>query len=655
MAQKNPPGERIKLWSDFSAGVGYLVDDGRTPGMYQASGLLGLRGELRPAPFKNTVTIGTDEAHHYQYFFEEALNNQTPVHDADSTGKANASTTLTVSHTVANQPNRVLLVWIGYDNSPGWAGDGVTYNGTAMTLSKVAWHATSFCGMDLFSLVAPDVGTHDIVMTITPAMNVVMIAASFYKASQSVPIRSIFGPAGQTGDGTEITQTGIDSSSDEIMVMGSATLVNTTDTVDGAETLIGTNINDGNDIRGTAGFKAGSASGSLTHTLGSSGKFVKVGASVVGASGANRPGYLYGMRGAAAGNTPCYLDKLDLFNNSFATLEAGSHELTSLLKPGQPARYQGFWYLPTGASKDPRKLTVGEGAVVDDTLAAETSGNGGDHLGNLNGQMIQGLTGSGFIILKVDGTPTTDADWGSYFPVGDKEVRAAAVSGLAGLSWCMTDEGLFSFNNKARSRLVFEDFNLSTSLEHMAMVPWFDGVVMGTPQGIFYYVPGERPINIGFTGKNNSGVPPVGVTELLSGRFLGVDTYGSFIYTIYQPDPTTTTALIMYAEAISDPRDSTINWNVLGGVTLDHVSRFAGIHVADSGFPISAATETIPTLWFGEQGSPRYMRLSSTGGPIKTRTIEERANLSGDAFMSELRFTEPVDLTEIVVHTSRDM
>ncbi|KKL60203.1 hypothetical protein LCGC14_2207650, partial [marine sediment metagenome] len=41
MIRKKPPGERIKLWSDFSAGAGHLIDDGRTAGMYFASNLLG--------------------------------------------------------------------------------------------------------------------------------------------------------------------------------------------------------------------------------------------------------------------------------------------------------------------------------------------------------------------------------------------------------------------------------------------------------------------------------------------------------------------------------------------------------------------------------------------------------------------------------------
>ncbi len=66
-----PKGKLLKRWNDWSAGVGHLVDDGRTPGMMTASALLGLRGELRPAPFQTTVTVGSEAGHHYQYYFEE--------------------------------------------------------------------------------------------------------------------------------------------------------------------------------------------------------------------------------------------------------------------------------------------------------------------------------------------------------------------------------------------------------------------------------------------------------------------------------------------------------------------------------------------------------------------------------------------------------
>ncbi|KKL73105.1 hypothetical protein LCGC14_2078220, partial [marine sediment metagenome] len=54
MPRRAREGERIlKLWNNWGAGIGYLRDDGRTPGMYYASGILGGATELRAAPFIN--------------------------------------------------------------------------------------------------------------------------------------------------------------------------------------------------------------------------------------------------------------------------------------------------------------------------------------------------------------------------------------------------------------------------------------------------------------------------------------------------------------------------------------------------------------------------------------------------------------------------
>ncbi|KKN04596.1 hypothetical protein LCGC14_1095800 [marine sediment metagenome] len=635
----------LKIWKDWSAGVGYLKDDGVTPGMYYSSGLLGMESELRPAPFKNTATIGIDEAHHYQYFFEETLNNQTPIHDADSSGKADNSGSLTVSHTVGVQTNRVLLVWVFSDN-PLITTFTLKYNGVTMTAFASQKDAGLTVTGSLYFLVDPATGANDIVLTIAPSQNITLEAASFYRASQSTPLRAKFD---ETGTGTSIAKTGIDSSTSEIMVMGSGTATNTTDTKVAGETLIATVINDGNDVRSTASFLAGLQNGTMTHTLGTSAAWAAVGGSLVGASGANRPGYLYGMRGAAAGTTPCFLDKLDLFNSTFATLEAGSHELTNLLKCGQPTRYQAFWWMPTGASKDPRKLTVAEGDTTDDTLAAETSGNGDDHLGNLNGQMIGGKSGSGFHILKVDGTPTTDANWGSFFPVGDKEERVAAISGLAGLSWCMTSEGLFTFNSRGKSRLAFEDFrSWKNPFDNIPMPAWKGGLFLSHPTGLQFLTPGDLPVHVG-VGSKSKGLPAAGVTEFTRGRYMGTHATGEFVWAIYQPDISSTVVQIQcgYTQT-GNPTD--LIWQVVATSTLNDAQHLLGCFVSTTSQPLSSSYST-PVVWFGDGTDLSYVVLDQRAGPFRARADTHKVITSAEVVMSELIFPEPVDLAELVVYT----
>lgn len=65
---------RLKVWDDWSAGIGYPVDDGENPGVYMNVGMIGTKGELRPAQHKfstshSSVNANTDLVMHY--FFED--------------------------------------------------------------------------------------------------------------------------------------------------------------------------------------------------------------------------------------------------------------------------------------------------------------------------------------------------------------------------------------------------------------------------------------------------------------------------------------------------------------------------------------------------------------------------------------------------------
>ncbi|KKL48337.1 hypothetical protein LCGC14_2326510, partial [marine sediment metagenome] len=78
-----PRGERLlKVWDNWSRGVGYLRDDGRTPGMYNASGILGGVNELRAAQFLNDVDFSAQSTASDMaatYFFDENISSTTSV------------------------------------------------------------------------------------------------------------------------------------------------------------------------------------------------------------------------------------------------------------------------------------------------------------------------------------------------------------------------------------------------------------------------------------------------------------------------------------------------------------------------------------------------------------------------------------------------
>ena len=134
----------VKRWNDWSAGIGYPTDDGQTPGMYYASGLLGLPGELRVAPFLNAVTTSIVEAlsrylflstandvSHAAIELKPAAASTVAVQGSAYSGTVAANTTLTYSATVAAYTNGCLVVTVatGGISEP----TGVTFNGDALT------------------------------------------------------------------------------------------------------------------------------------------------------------------------------------------------------------------------------------------------------------------------------------------------------------------------------------------------------------------------------------------------------------------------------------------------------------------------------------------------------------------------------------------
>lgn len=75
-------------------------------------------------------------------------------------------TTVTISHVVTGDSNFLVVGVVGGNISDGDLVTGVTYNGTSMSLiSKQAPHNSIDRWNYLFTLTAPDTGTHDVVMS----------------------------------------------------------------------------------------------------------------------------------------------------------------------------------------------------------------------------------------------------------------------------------------------------------------------------------------------------------------------------------------------------------------------------------------------------------------------------------------------------------
>lgn len=87
--------------------------------------------------------------------------------DATSTGTTteDSEDSVTISHTTAGT-NRLMLVGVGIDPH-GESVSSVTYNGTSLTLIGRVEDSGSHSRVEIWSLVAPETGTHDVVVNLT--------------------------------------------------------------------------------------------------------------------------------------------------------------------------------------------------------------------------------------------------------------------------------------------------------------------------------------------------------------------------------------------------------------------------------------------------------------------------------------------------------
>ncbi len=358
--------------------------------------------------------------------------------------------------------------------------------------------------------------------------------------------------------------------------------------------------------------------------------------------------------GATAGE----IVKISMQNSNFATaITTDTASRNSAAEFGRPARYQSAWYVPdTSLIHKVSAFSVS----ANDTWAT-SDGEGGTHLSMLNHQLTEATTGAskGVRILTADGNPLTDSAWASYFDCGDNRESAADLFSIGDLMFVAKLTGLYSFGTKNGVEIsgqVFSDFgSWKSGFDHQPTALWKGGVVIPHATGLLYYTPGEPFTPIGFEANAASqGVPAKGVTELKRGRYHSVTVAGDNIYTIYQPDRTTTAALVMAGYA-PGPFPSNVSWQVLGGITLNSIGVDAvhGIHATALGFPENATKEH-PVLWFTNAATGTsnlgYVILGTGGQPLRTRASTHKIVTAGDAWMSEIYFDEPQEIKRIVVY-----
>ena len=469
-----PKGKLLKRWNDWSAGIGHHIDDGETPGMYYATGLLGAIGELRAAPHIFTATESTA---HYTNWIDAASKTWLAggvgfipstgdriEYDYDGVDSNSATaTTVTISNfTTDSGSNNCLAVLACNDNAT--AISGITWDGDAMTKADDA--AASTKNVSMWYKVAPGAKTGDIVATRGSSDNIAICAVTLHNVDQSTPVGT-FASNSATGTNPTLALTGSAKGLDVNVVCNNSSNVTDVD----AQQLIGS--------EGTGFWSDFAIQQALPFNYQPHYFFEEP-----ATSDANVP-FMYVARGSEANPVALVKGlhamtvKVDMGNSNFGlVLGGGIAQNTGLpFQPGQPARYAGSWIIPSG---DPSALgrqitTVGTGNISTDTIGGLVGSTnfGSDHFANIGSQLVGVVESKGVHILKVGGDPVTDADWGANFEVGDLEERSVGLRSLQGLTFVLNVEGLYSFNKSGGSGLVFEDFRVWRNIfRNLNMQAW---------------------------------------------------------------------------------------------------------------------------------------------------------------------------------------
>ena len=122
------------------------------------------------------------------------------AHDADSYSSGAEISTLTWQHTCTGAD---LILVVGVDTFTYLAPiSGITYNGVALTKIDAQQDAVGYCRSELWYLVAPATGTHDIVVTLGGSWGytayMIGTATSFTGADQSAPLGTAVKATGTT-------------------------------------------------------------------------------------------------------------------------------------------------------------------------------------------------------------------------------------------------------------------------------------------------------------------------------------------------------------------------------------------------------------------------------------------------------------------------
>lgn len=606
------PNQPLNEPLTFHGGLGYSTYDRQIGGCQVNTGILTNEPNVLRAPVKlNTVTL-TDATRPPQYCFEADGPAATIAHDASSSGSAASVKTLTVSHTVGSNNNRILIAGVSTTLSAEEStSDTCTSGGVSLTRLAAKDNGTAaFCS--LWYLVNPPTGAADVVFTSLFTTDIVMGVSSY----EEIDLLNPFGSVNRANGTSNAPSVVITSASGELVIDVMAAVNPSSNTVGAGQTQRW-NTNVASSIRGAGSSEPGAASVTMSWSLGSS-----VAWSILGVPLKQAAGPLLYIITPEPNEQKVY--KVSTDDSNFGTLlNTRTFALAPTPPQGRPAEwYDGSntqWRLPLGdTTNDIQSLTSIASGTSNDTWQPEDSGSGdadARHLKAVKNQLYRTTGNNEVSILDRNTSPSTESNWGDEFYVGGVNAKITDIGESGGISYIPKEDGLYTWDGVGEARRVLLPDDMGLGERSGQGFIWFHGGFLIPAEGGLFWTLTGTPVGPDSYPENRANHPSISSGQFVKrGQWMGLAALGANVYGLYV-DSTGTSGKIMWGYE-SGNAQKPITWHCIGSVTADF-NDFHGMHITHTSK--FSASETRPCLWFANGNDVSYIWLDKGGAPMWRR------------------------------------
>lgn len=594
------PNQPVSVPISFHAGLAYDRYDPNVGGALVNTGILTNEPAVLRAPLAvNTVTL-TDATRPPIYFWEALAPSATIAFDAVTTKSASSSNSFSWSLTVASQENRILVVDTAAQGTYPDA-TTITAGGTAMTrIGRV--NRGAFVSLATWVLVNPPTGSVTIEVTTSGSLNWLCASRSYYGVHQETPIGTV---VGANGAGTNPT---VNANSQSGQLVLDAMAANTTSlpTVGAGQTQ---RYNTASTLRIAGSEEAGAASVTMSWSFTPSVDWVILAVPLQQAPGPRL--YVESVEANAV-----KVHKISLEAGNFGTLlNTKSFTVATTEPQGRPAEWHDGtatqWRLPLGDNDKIRSLTAVAAGTSDDTWSAGDA-NAARHLRVVKNDLYR-TTYENRVSKLGKGQNPESTTFDDDFYVGDKSAEISDIAESGGISSLPKEDGFYDWDGTAEASNVLPDIGRG-DFNGQGTIYWHGGFLIPARSGLWWYRTG-KPVGPDSNPNNRANDPSLGSAYYFRrGRWMGLATYGEYIYGLYV-EATGATGLI-----VCGYEDQTgwgpITWQVIGQVTANW-NHFHGMYIAQKAY--YTATETRPCLFMADGNDLAYMWLDKDGSPMTKR------------------------------------